>query len=249
MERARPKPTMSQMADFHQVRQEAPRRRVDIAWLRRNGDIALATQAIPAVPIFEDCFAAFAHGTLIQTQLGPVAIEDILPGDQVLTLDHGTQPVLWRGSLTCVPSNQDRCRSLTRVTADGFGIGRPARDLLIGPGGRILRQAPRGLAGAGCAQALVSVSSLQDGASVIAVSPPGPAQLYHLCLPVHAVLRAGGLDMESCHPGISLRSTLPDSRALAQFLALFPYIDQPGDFGPLSYPRLPGKALQDAPVA
>lgn len=230
------------------VHPETPRRRVEIAWLRRNHDIGTATQSIPAAPLFEDCFSAFAHGTPLQTPDGPIAIEDILPGDEVMTVEYGPQPVLWRGSMTCAPHPQDRCRNLTRIMTDGFGIGRPVRDLLLGPAARLL-QRPRSLpTGGPMSQALAPVSALQDGATVIAVTPPSAVQLYHIALPVHATLRVGGLEMESYHPGISLRSALTH-RNLTQFLMLFPHVDQPGDFGPLTYPRLSGDAFDTAPAA
>jgi hypothetical protein len=36
----------------------------------------------------------FAEGTLIDTPMGPRAVEDLTPDDPVSTLDHGAQPVL-----------------------------------------------------------------------------------------------------------------------------------------------------------
>ncbi|SDN62728.1 Hint domain-containing protein [Lutimaribacter pacificus] len=227
---------------------DIPRRRIEIAWQRRNGDVEMSAHAIPSKALFEECFSAFAHGTPIQTPDGPVAIEDILPGDEVLTQEHGPLPVLWRGSLTCHATPQDRCRRLTRIMTDGFGIGRPVRDLLIGPAARVIHR-PRNLpTGGPRSQVLVPVSALQDGATIIPVTPPSAVQLYHLALPVHSTLRVGGLAMESYHPGISLRSTL-SPRQLALFLSIFPHIDQPGDFGPLTYPRLSERDLSEAPAA
>ncbi len=247
-ERPRPTPPVTPMRADTAITAEPPRRRVEIAWLRRNGDVQLATQSIPAIPLFEDCFAAFTHGTLLQTPQGPTAIEDILPGDHVITEQHGPQPVLWRGSMTCQANTpHDRCRTLTRITADGFGIGRPLRDMLIGPGGRLLCRARSGPTRRG--QALAPVTMLHDGASVFAVTPPGAVQLYHLVLPIHATLRANGLEMESYHPGISLRATLQTGRQMAQFLAIFPHIDQPGDFGPLAIPHMTDGSLDAAPAA
>lgn len=227
---------------------DPPRRRVEIAWQRRNGDIEMSTYAIPAEPVFEECFSAFAHGTPIQTPHGPTAIEDILPGDEVLTQEHGPLPVLWRGSLTCHAMPQDRCRRLTRIMVDGFGVGRPVRDLLIGPAARIIHRPRNHPTGGPRSQVLVPVAALQDGATIIPVTPPSSVQLYHLALPVHATLSVGGLEMESYHPGISLRGTL-GHRQLAQFLAIFPHVDQPGDFGPLTYARMTERDLDEAPAA
>lgn len=228
------------------ARADGPRRRAEIAWLRRNGDVELAAVTIPATPWFEDCFAAFAHGTPIQTPDGPIPVEDILPGAMVSTTEHGALPVLWRGSLTCLPHAQDRCRGLTRITADGFGMARPARDLLLGPAARVLHRARNRPSGGSRSEALIPISTLTDGVAAFPVVPASSVQLYHLVLPMHATLCVGGMSMECYHPGISLRSTLAP-RSLPQFLALFPHIDQPGDFGPLAYPRLTD--LESAPAA
>lgn len=229
------------------ARDDAPRRHAEIAWLRRSGDVDHATLIIPAAQLFEDCFAAFAHGTPIQTPNGPVPVEDILPGDAVLTVEHGALPVLWRGALTCRPGLQDRCHGLTRVLADGFGISRPVRDLLLGPAARVLHRARHRPSGGSRSDALIPVATLGDGIAVFPVTPPSGVHLYHLALPHHATMRVGGLAMECYHPGGSLRGSL-SPRILAQFLALFPHIDQPGDFGPLAYPHQSALHTETAPA-
>ncbi len=94
------------------------------------------------------CFVA---GTRIDTALGPVAVEDPLVGDLVVTMDDGLQPLRWTGSRTlsapgamaavCIPagalgnsaelpvSPQHRLhlagRTLLRP-ARGVGQGRPS---------------------------------------------------------------------------------------------------------------------------
>lgn len=44
-----------------------------------------------------DPFPCFVTGTRIDTQHGPVAIEDLKPGMMLRTADHGYQPILWVG--------------------------------------------------------------------------------------------------------------------------------------------------------
>jgi hypothetical protein len=222
---------------------------VEIAWQRRNGDVDAAMLSIPGTPVFEECFSAFAHGTVIQTPRGPVAIEDIMPGDKVETRDHGPQTVLWRGSMACRPASRTQDRGLTRIAADGLGAARPVRDLLLGPAARLLWRQPGAPTGGARSLALLPIASFRDGATVFSVSPPSAVQMYHLALPIHAAVFASGLELETYHPGVSLRSTLSQHRQLAQFLSLFPYIDQPGDFGPLAYPRHGGGHLDTAPAA
>lgn len=223
-------------------------RRYDVTWLRRTGEVVFGHHNAPAHPAFEACFGGFAHGALVQTPQGPVAIEDLLPGDMVDTRDDGPQPILWRGSIAMNRSDGEPAPRLWRIMTDAFGFERPMCDLLAGPGAWMLHRRPW-LHDRGAARpVLTQVSELEDGNSVLAVTPPGTIQLYHLCLPRHAVLRINGLEMDSCHPGGNLRGSLPP-RLIGQLLSLFPHIDQPGDFGPLVHPRLSGDGLLNDGIA
>lgn len=218
-------------------------RRYDVAWLRRTGEVEFGHHQAPAHPAFESCFGGFAHGALVQTPQGPVAIEDLLPGDLVETRDEGPQPILWRGSMTV--ARGEGAPQLWRIMTDAFGYERPMCDLLAGPGAWMLQRRPWLHDRIAAHPVLTQLSELEDGNSVLAVTPPGTIQLYHLCLPRHAILRVNGLEMDSCHPGGALRGSMPQ-RLIAQLVALFPHVDQPGDFGPLAFPRLTGDALADA---
>lgn len=53
-----------------------------------DGSVRETEQIGPATPVFEAAFSAFAHGTVIQTSQGQVAIEDIYPGMKVKTADR-----------------------------------------------------------------------------------------------------------------------------------------------------------------
>ena len=54
-------------------------RRYEIEWLQ-DGEVFNATRPALALPVFEQAFGAFAHGVIIQTTEGPVAVEDLCPG-------------------------------------------------------------------------------------------------------------------------------------------------------------------------
>lgn len=214
-------------------------RRYTTTTLLANGDICETRHLAPALPLFEDAFCAFARGTLIETEMGPVAIEDLLPGDRVITGDGDTQAVVWKGNVTILPGmrmGQKRDMKLTRITADSFGLARPMSSVVCGPSARLLHtpDALRSMAGAN--QCLSPASAFVDGVNVIETTPPTPVELYHICLPRHATLRVGGLELESYHPGAqSVRLISHAMRSL--FLNLFPHVDSVGGFGPLAYPR------------
>ncbi len=200
------------------------------SWLTHSGEIRDARFLIPAIPLFESAFCGFSRGTLVDTPTGPVAIEDLLPGDMVLTDSGLSQEVSWIGATTLVPASgdvEDRTVPLHRILADAFGMSRPLSHIVVGPSARILGH---------FGQALTPMSRFEDGVNVAPLSPPSPVEMFHLCLRDHALIRMGGLAFESYHPGVGAHYDLgPAMRDL--FLKLFPQIDSLADFGTMLYPR------------
>jgi hypothetical protein len=214
-------------------------RRYEVCSLATNGDIVQSRQIAPALPLFENAFCAFSRGSLIETEFGPVAIEDLLPGDRVITGDGKPQMVLWKGSTTILPGRADprgRVHNLTRIMSDSFGMQRPMSCIVAGPSARILRTPGHLRKFLGSEPTLTPVQEFVDGSNVIETAPPTPVELFHICLKHHAVIRIGGIQFETYHPGVtSLRLVSQAMRAV--FLSLFPHIDQLSDFGPQAYPR------------
>lgn len=214
-------------------------RRYEISALLRNGDIAETSHIAPALPLFEDAFTAFTRGSMIETEHGPVAIEDLQPGDRVIIQDGSAQPVMWKGSTTIVPGRPDakgRYHRLSRIMADSFGMQKPMSYVLAGPSARILKTPGRLRALAGAAPLLTPVSEFVDGMNVVETAPPAPVQLFHICLPHHAVIKVAGLDFETYHPGVAaLRMISQAMRSV--YLNLFPHIDKLTDFGPQAFAR------------
>ncbi|WP_113911909.1 Hint domain-containing protein [Roseovarius dicentrarchi] len=199
---------------------------------RNDGSIEEARHILPAMPVFTAAFSAFARGTLIATTRGPVAVEDLQPGIKVLTNERGPSPLLWIGSMSLRPApTPGGPARLTRIMTGALGMGRPMVDLMTGPGARI---AQRGTARPD--HVLRPVHDLIDGNSVIAITPPGTVDLYHIALHRHATITAAGLTVETYHPGPGFEAGL-NHQQLAQFLALFPHIRRPADFGSLAHPR------------
>lgn len=214
-------------------------RRYEVCTLTANGDIVHSRQIAPAMALFENAFCAFSRGSLIETDFGPVAIEDLLPGDRVIAGDGNPQPVLWKGATTIVPGRADprgRVLNLTRIMTDSFGIQRPMSCIVAGPSARILRTPGHLRKILGNEPTLTPVEEFIDGINIVETAPPTPVELFHICLKRHAVIRIDGIEFETYHPGVnSLRLVSQAMRAV--FLSLFPHISQLSDFGPQSYPR------------
>ena len=217
-----------------------PTRRYEVTWIDDRGVIQGFTRAAPAVAIFEEAFGAFARGTLIATACGPVAVEDLHPGMMIETTDGDHKPLRWIGAMTLIPNAQraDGEREvLFRVSADAFGFGRPALDLMMGPHARYLMRSDSLRSYLGAQQALAPVAGVADGMSVIEVTPMSPVPCFHIALDQHQLIRANGITVESYHPGANTASRLMgDLRA--QFLGLFPHIHEMADFGTMCQPRL-----------
>lgn len=225
-------------------------RRYRALWHARDKGVRECEQTAPALPLFDAAHSAFARGTLITTPRGPIAIEDLLPGDTVMTAEHGPLAILWIGSMEWQPDTETAAQPnrLTRIMADAFGVGRPMADLLTGPGARILTR-PRDLrASIGADHVLSPTHAIADGMHAFRLTPPGPVTLYHLCLRHHATIKANGLETESYHPGSGFEREI-GPRMLSRFLGLFPHIREPHQFGPLAHLRLPLDAPESLNVA
>ena len=215
-------------------------RRYEVAYLSPEGQIVSTTRLAPALPQFEDAFCALARGSLITTDRGAVSVEDLLPGDRVLTLERGPEPLRWIGAMTLYPAGSTpgvESGGLVRFTSDRFGHGKPMSDLLLGPSARILHRHARVAEYIGTQCAFAPARGYIDGTSVIRIDPMSPVPVYHLAFDGHRTIRANGIEIESFHPGMPSNATL-DPELMALFLALFPHIRRLEDFGPLAQPRL-----------
>jgi len=215
-------------------------RKYEIAYLSSRSDLVEVTRLAPAAPAFEDSFSAFARGTLLQTARGPAAVEDLLPGDTVITAEFGSQPILWRGSMTIIPDSSHpgtTISSLVRLAPDAMGFARPQSDLVLGPAARIYHRHPGLNRLMGQPGAVFPVRDFIDGVSIIEVTPASPVQVFHFGFSQHHRITANGIEVETQHPGsahaLGLRGEM-----LALYLGMFPHMPGMEAFGRLNYPRM-----------
>lgn len=174
---------------------------------------------------FTDGYAAycFCAGTLIETDRGPVAVDSLAPGDLVLTLDRGLQPIRWIGrrevSLAETVAHPELLP--VKVAAGAMGAGLPRRDLWLSPQHRVLVRSPIAQRMAGAGEVLVAVKHLAGVAGVAQARTPRPVSYLHLRLDRHEVIRAEGLWAETLLVGReALRAMGP--QAQRELRLLFP---------------------------
>lgn len=221
-------------------------RKYEVAYLNSDNQIVDFSRQAPANAAFEDAFGALGHGAILQTNNGPMAVEDVLPGDEIRLADGQYEKLLWCGAMTISPVDHDanpEHGSLTRITADALGLNRPSPDLVLGPTARLLHRASgvRTLTGQGAA--FVPARDFFDGSSFIALRPAAPVRVYQLGFASHQSLSVNGIEIESLHPGTAFALGLR-GEILSQYIALFPHKRSLPDFGEMKHPRLRLRDLQ-----
>lgn len=210
----------------------------EVAALRMDGSLYIGQSSEPALPLFESAFSALSHGSLVQTEIGPVAVEDLQPGDLVKVVGGDVAELIWIGTSTFSLTDTGTRMPLYRIMPDALGQSRPERSLTVGPGARILHT-PSSLRGISNGQPLLTPASmLVDGENVIEITPPTPTRLFHICLAHHAVITVDGIEMETFHPGADAARSVSHSLR-DKFLSMFPRISHLSDFGPLAHQRVP----------
>ena len=153
-----------------------------------NGTFNLVDPTWNGTDLLYVCFAA---GTRIQTATGEVAVEQLQPGDRVVTLaGRGlpVKPVLWVGRRHVVLAGRADAAEMApiRIKAGALGPNVPQRDLLVSPDHCLYLDG-----------ALVPARLLVNGRSVVAEIGMAEVTWYHVELETHEVLVANGAAAES----------------------------------------------------
>ena len=156
--------------------------------------------------------ACFTAGSMIATPGGPVAVEELRPGDLVDTLDNGAQPLRWIGTLR-VPAallRADPRFRPVRIRRDAFGPGQPRCDSLLSQQHRVLISDWRAAFFFGEDEVLIPVNKLtNDGAVRVDDALPGVTYV-HLLFDAHEIVQVDGLHSESFFPDAESDPPSPD---------------------------------------
>jgi hypothetical protein len=172
--------------------------------------------------------ACFCRGTLIWTERGEVAVEDLAIGDEVVILSGEARPIKWIGHRAYdgrfVTGN--RAVLPIRIEAGALDEGVPTRDLLVSPEHALYIDG-----------VLVPAGLLVNGATIRQVERIDRLEYFHIELDSHEVILAEGAPAESfvdCdnrgmfQNGAEFAALYPDDRAAPwEFCA--PRLDEASD--------------------
>ncbi len=132
--------------------------------------------------------ACFCNGTTILTDAGYCRVEDLAPGDLVVTVDGAREPIVWIGrrsynarALAGRPHRQP-----VRIRRGALGDNVPMRDLLVSPLHALLLDG-----------VLIPAWLLINGSGIVQEEHASEVRYFHIELAMHAGLLADGAAVES----------------------------------------------------
>ena len=147
---------------------------------------------------------SFTRGTRITMATGAQKpIEDLKPGDRILTRDEGVQELRWIGESTS--------RAVGRMAPVLIRAGalNNAGDLLVSPDHRLLVYQRHDELGTGCPELLVRARDLVNGDTVV-VQDGGFVDYFQLLFDRHHIVYAEGIAAESLFLDALTQPALPD---------------------------------------
>lgn len=176
----------------------------------------------------------FAQGTLIETNKGPVAIENLEIGDLVITRDHGARSIRWIGNSNVVGQGK-----FAPIMIKRGALGN-ARDLRVSPLHRMLICGWQAELMFGEPEVLVCAKHLVNSDTIF-VDPCNEVTYFHLMFDEHQIIMAEGCPSESYFPGPTTMQSI-DHEIREELFTLFPDLESGvQDYGPTSRMCIRGK--------
>ncbi|KAJ57413.1 2,3,4,5-tetrahydropyridine-2,6-carboxylate N-succinyltransferase [Actibacterium mucosum KCTC 23349] len=160
------------------------------------------------------CFAA---GTGIKTDRGRIPVEQLLPGDMVMTADDGFQPVRWVGRRQVQAIGK---MAPIEIAENTFGRHDTLR---VSPLHRILVRDSLTELLFGEREVLVAARDLVNGRSV-RVLEGGTVEYVHILFDRHQIVYSEGLATESFLPGPQTSSSF-EAEIIEEICAIFPELN------------------------
>jgi len=170
----------------------------------------------------ENVIPCFTPGTRVQTDTGLRQVEDLRPGDRVLTRDDGYQLLRWTGRRDLAPAELAALPAYApvRIAAGAMGEGMPRRDMMVSPQHRMLMTGRQAEMLFGEAEVLVAALHLVGRPGFTRAEVLGVSYI-HLLFDHHQILQADGVWTESFQPGAATLGGM-DAAQRDEVLGLFP---------------------------
>lgn len=180
----------------------------------------------------------FVRGTMIQTDRGEVAIEDLALGDLVMIRENGLKPIMWIGSSVMNAEMLTKHPKLypIRIRAGALGQDCPASDLIVSPQHRILVRSRVAERMFGEAEVLVAAKQLLLVDGVDYLTAFDEVEYFHFLFDQHEIVFANGAEAESLYTGPQALKTM-SAEQREEILALFP------ELADLDYTPKPARML------
>jgi len=158
----------------------------------------------------------FTRGTHMATPDGPRLIEDLRPGDVLLTRDHWAQRIKWIWARYRTQEDiaaNDKLHTV-RIRKGALGGGLPERVLHVSRQHRMLVRSKVAQRLFGCDEVLVAAKDLTRLPGIDIVAPKMGVTYYHILMDNHEILFAEGAPAESLYlGGEALNAMEPAARA------------------------------------
>lgn len=210
--------------------------------LARHDYCLIATDVTQGAIRLADVVAgAFCRGTHIALADGrQVPVEDLQPGDSVITRDHAARPLRWKGVVRLRAEG-----GFAPVTVQPGVMGNP-RPLVVSPHHRLFLYRRDAVPLTGSAELLVQARHLVDGVSILRHAG-GFVEYHSLVFDAHEVIYAEGVPCESLMVCPAVVTRLPEDMA-APLRRAFPGLNQKLHTGADLRPEVVSR-LRDRPGA
>lgn len=165
----------------------------------------------------------FCPDTLIDTQDGPCAVQDLTIGTKVWTQDHGYQPLRWIAQRRIPQKVALQHPNLwpIRIKAGAMGQGLPTRDLMVSPQHRVLLRSRVAQRMFDCDEVLLAAKHLTAHAGIDQIRPEAGIEYWHFMFDNHELVASNGLLTESLFTGPEAVKAIP-AEARDELFTLFP---------------------------
>lgn len=161
-----------------------------------DGDFAEDPDPTPGEPD-TPCFCA---GTLIETDAGPIPVEDLVPGMGIVTLDRGVQPLVGIGMCRVGHVALAALPELRPITVPAGVLG-ATETLHLSPAHRVLLSGGKVELVTSLHAVLAPVGTLTGLAGITRDDSLAPVTFVHLLFANHEIIRANGIWTESLFAG------------------------------------------------